>query len=256
MRFDEMKYLVFGRDYKINDKIIIHNPTLGEICDFGELNYVILVNYITMRPYDDMVCLWDHGIDYEDLTNYDIFLRNVKAPGMTVDKTSILFGDLNFENFEIAVNEQNEEVVLTDGTTVIDRGIYQQIVDFVRLINFIEAESANEIKPGSLATKKYLIERMRKKQEFNAKKEFKQNIANITSALVNRPNTNLTYKSAEDLHISQLYDSFYRIMKDDNAHYVRQAIYGGTISSKDVDNSMLEWFGTITKQNRDKEKER
>lgn len=174
---------------------------------------------------------------------------------MTVDKTSILFGDLNFENFEIAINEQNDEVILTDGISIIDRSIYQQIVDFVRFINFIDTENPNEIKPGSLATKKYLIERMRKKQEFNAKKEFKQHISNITSALVNRPNTNLTYKSAQDLHISQLYDSFYRIMKDDNAHYVRQAIYGGTISSKDVDNSILEWFGNIAKQN-NKEKER
>ena len=173
---------------------------------------------------------------------------------MTVDKTGILFGDLNFENYEIAINEQNEEVILTDGTSVIDRAIYQQIVDFVRFINFIDAESPNDIKPGSLATKKYLIERMRKKQKFNAKKEFQQHISNITSALVNRPNTNLTYQSAGDLHISQLYDSFYRIMKDDNAHYVRQAIYGGTISSKDVDNSMLEWFGSIAKQNKEKER--
>lgn len=59
MRFDELKYLICGRDYKINDKITVRNPTIGEISDFGELNYVILVNYITMRPYDDMVCLWD-----------------------------------------------------------------------------------------------------------------------------------------------------------------------------------------------------
>ena len=256
MRFDEMKYLIFGGDYKINDKITVRNPTLKEISEFGELNYVILVNYITMRPYDDMVCLWDHGIDYEDLTNYDMFLRNVKAPGMTVDKTSILFGDLNFENYEIAVNKQNDEIILTDGTSVIDRSIYQQIVDFVRFINFIDAEIFNEIKPSSLSTKKYLIERMRKKQAFNAKKEFKYHIANITSALVNRSNTNLTYQSARDLHISQLYDSFYRIMKDDNVHFVKQGIYGGTISSKDVDNSTLEWFGAIAKQRKEIEKER
>ena len=59
MRFDELKYLVGGRDFKINDKITVRNPTISEIGEFGELNYVILVNYITMRPYDDMVCLWD-----------------------------------------------------------------------------------------------------------------------------------------------------------------------------------------------------
>lgn len=254
MRFNELKYLVMGKDYKINDNIIIHNPTLGEISEFDEMNYVILVNYITMRPYDDMVSLWDHGIDYEDLTDYDIFIRNVKAPGMTPEKTSILFGDLDFSEYEIAINEQNDEVVLTNGVNTIDRGIYQQIVDFIRFINFIETDNPNEIKPGSLSTKKYLIKRMRKKQEFNAKKEFKQNIASLASAIVNSPNTSLTYNDVENMHIGQLYDSFYRNLKRDNAHYVRQAIYGGTVSSKDVDNSVLEWFGSISKQSKEKER--
>ncbi len=254
MRFDELKYLIFGNDFKINDNIIIHNPTLQEISDFGEMNYVILINYVTMRPYDDMVSLWDHGIDYEELTDYDIFLRNMKAPGMTKDKTSILFGDLDFTEYEIAINPQNNEVVLTNGVNMIDKGIYQLIVDFIRFINYIDTDNPNEIKPGSLGTKKYLIKRMRKKQEFNAKKEFKQNIANIASAIINMPNTSYSYKDVENLHIAQLYDSFYRILKRDNSHYVRQAIYGGTISSKDVDNSVLEWFGSISKQNKEKER--
>lgn len=256
MQLDELKYLILGQDYKINDKIIVHNPTIAEISEFGEFNYLALINYIVMRPYDDMVNLWDEGIDYETVSDFELFIRNVLSLGFTPKYSSILFGDLDFGTFTVGVNPQNEELIITNGEVVIDRNIYQQIVDYVRFINYIDSEIQNEIKPGSLATKKYLIKRMRRKQEFNAKKEPKQHIANLVSSLVNIPNTNYSYEGVMELHISQLYDSFYRVMKRDGSHYVKQAIYGGTINPKDIDNSVLEWFGSISKQNKDKEKER
>jgi len=255
-QLDELKYLILGQDYKINDKVIIHNPTIAEISDFGEFNYLALVNYVVMRPYDDMVNLWDEGIDYETVSDFELFIRNVLSLGFTPEYSRLLFGDLNFSTFNVGINPQNEELMITDGDVIIDRNVYQQIVNYVRFINYIDSEIQNEIKPASLATKKYLIKRMRRKQEFNAKKEPKQHIANLVSSLVNIPNTNYSYEGVMGLHISQLYDSFYRIMKRDNSHYVKQAIYSGTINPKDIDNSVLEWFGSISKQKKENEKER
>lgn len=249
MQLDELKYIISGDDYVINDKLVIHNPTIGEIKEFGEFNYVAMVNYIIMRPYDDMVALWDQGIDYETVTDFEMFIRNMKSPDMNPDVSKIFFGDLDFRNFEVTINPANDELILYDGETIIDRYIYYQIVDFIRFINYIDSDNPNEIKPGSESTKKYLIKRMRKKQEFNAKKIPKQNIASIVSSVINVPNTAYTYESVKALHIGQFYDCFYRIIKRDNSHYVKQAIYAGTISSKDVDSSTLEWFESISKHN-------
>ncbi len=254
-QLDELKYLVFGEDYIINDKLRIHNPTIGEIAAFGEFNYMALINSVVMRPYDDMVNLWEQGIDYETVTDYDLFIRNMKSPEMVPKMTEILFPSIDFRKFEVTINPQNDEVVLFDGKCIIDKNIYYQIVDFVRFIHYIDSEIVNEIKPGSESVKKYLIKRMKKKQEFNAKKPLKQNIANIASALCNTENTAIGYDNIKDCHISQMYDSFYRVLKRDACKNINHAIYGGVVSSKDIDSSSLEWYGSIAKQN-NKEKER
>ena len=44
--------LYFGDDYIINDKIKIHQPTIGEIVDYGEAEYFSMVHTITAIPSD------------------------------------------------------------------------------------------------------------------------------------------------------------------------------------------------------------
>ncbi len=250
-QLDELKYLNFGEDFITSNGIRIRNPLISEIKEIGEFRYLALVNTIIMRPYDDMVNLWDSGIDYETVREYEIFVRNVL--GLPQEITQILFGDLDYSKFKISANPTNGDAVITDGQVIIDEAIYQQIADYIRFIHFIEKDDPNEIKPANLGTKKYLIKRMRRKQERNTKKQPTQHLANIVSSMVNESNFPYDYSTVGDLHIGQLYNSFYRIMKHDNSKYIKQAIYGGTISSKDVDNSVLEWFGTIAKHNFNKE---
>lgn len=250
-QLNELSYLNFGDDFVTTNGIIVRNPLISEIKEIGEFRYLTLVNMVIMRPYDDMVNLWDSGIDYEEITDYEIFMRN--TIGLPKQATEILFGDLDFSKMRIIPNPSNGNPVMSDGKIIIDEMIYNQIVDFIRFIHFIDKESSDEIKPGNLGTKKYLIKRMRRKQEKNAKKPPVQHLSNIISSLVNDSNFPYNYSTVRDLHIGQLYNSFYRIVKHDNSNYIKQAIYGGTISSKDIDNSVLEWFGTIAKHNNKKE---
>lgn len=102
---DEMKYLVFGDDFVTSNGIVVHNPTISEINDFGVFNYLALVNLIIMRPYDDMVNLWEQGIDYEEVSDYEMFVRNVLGLDQSISK--LFFGDLNFQEFRFQINPQN-----------------------------------------------------------------------------------------------------------------------------------------------------
>lgn len=74
-----MKNNLIGRKkYKINDKIIIHIPTLSEIrglSDEDEMNYnKSIIDFITTST-DYMVELYDCGINFEDLEDdYSFFI--------------------------------------------------------------------------------------------------------------------------------------------------------------------------------------
>ena len=44
--------LYFGDDYVINDHIKIHQPTIGELADYGEASYFSMIHTLTATPSD------------------------------------------------------------------------------------------------------------------------------------------------------------------------------------------------------------
>ena len=48
---DELQ-LYFGDDYVINDYIKITQPTIGQVVDYGEAQYVSMVHTLTAIPSD------------------------------------------------------------------------------------------------------------------------------------------------------------------------------------------------------------
>ncbi len=60
--FDELK-MYFGEDYRVNDYVTVHTPTVGEIAEFGEQKYYSVVSVLTAIPSDMKSLLFDRGID-------------------------------------------------------------------------------------------------------------------------------------------------------------------------------------------------
>ena len=81
--------LYFGNDYVINDKLKIKQPTIGEIVDFGEAQYFSVVHTITAIPSDMKSQLWDIGLDWTELEDFELFI--MLAPTLSIDKTKLLF---------------------------------------------------------------------------------------------------------------------------------------------------------------------
>lgn len=65
-----------GRDIYITEKIIIKQPTLGEIEEFGEELYFRTIQTFTSVGADLKWQLWDYyHIDYTKISDYDLFIR-------------------------------------------------------------------------------------------------------------------------------------------------------------------------------------
>lgn len=278
---DRTHYCIAGNDFKVNDNITIHNPTLQEIIDFGERNYERLCGLITMRPYDDMVNLWDRGIDYTQVKDYDLFLSNIRH--LDTSLSSLLFGELDFTKFQILTtiptkdetegfsdsidNVENEMITseqqnnnkdntseiiepmrvilyqqLEDGTeVVIDEAIYNNIVDYVRVINDIDPKIEYDV--GNNAAKMFLIERMRTKIKRASKKPYQPKLCNYISAIV-AMGVGYTYSSIMELKISQLYDLFKRIIKIEEYRNLMGAAHAGAKLTGD-DKQRLNWYGSL-----------
>ena len=241
--FDQLRHIIRGEDYRINQFINIHNPTLREVCDFGESEYTALVGALTARPYDLMVQLDDAGINYMDVSDYQVFLD--VFPSLSLEQSRILLGDLSPSSYQIAVHNETKRVVLINPETqsIIDEAIYIDMVNFVRKIHYIDEKI--EFDAGNETTRKYLIKRARKKQKKNNGQVQSSVYSDMISALVNTPGCKYDYSSIFNLTISQFYNSFLRVNKLKALDNTLHGVYAGTISYNDLNKSDLNMASNI-----------
>lgn len=126
-RNDELK-IYRGEDFVVSKHIILHQPTLNEICDYGERDYYSMIYNFTATPQFLKVQLWDMGIDYTEITPYQLFYQLLYKM-YSQEKTSIIFGDLDFSKFQLMQKKDDESIFLYQEVPVGD--IYNLEHEFV-----------------------------------------------------------------------------------------------------------------------------
>ena len=94
--------LFFGEPLEYNG-IKMYQPTIGDILEydekFGESEFWRVLNVFIGNPTMYRLMLWDLGIDWNEISDFELFtilVKNLEQP-----MTEIIFGDLDFTKFEI-----------------------------------------------------------------------------------------------------------------------------------------------------------
>lgn len=233
-----MSSILYKRTVKINDKIYIYIPTVGEIID-NENDYYSVVTILTAMPIDLLVLLDQVGIDFTEINEYELFLLMFESLRST--DTSLVFGDLDFLKFEIAVNQQNGNIVLHDreNNITIDRAIYNKIAGVLRKIHHFEK---NHRKPANEEAKKYMLERAKKKAHRNARREQTSQLEPLITAMVNTKEFKYDYEGVRGLSIYQFNESVRQIVKKVDYDNLMHGVYAGTINTKELSQDDLNWL--------------
>lgn len=232
------KSLLYAHSYPVNDKISINIPTVGEIIE-DEDAYYSVITAIIATPYDFMVQLDDMGIDFDSITEFDLFLLLFRSLQNT--DTRLVFGDLDLSNFTTGINQQNGTIILVDEANdiVIDRAIHDKICRTIRKINHLEKSNR---KPGNGEAKKYMIERARIKQKRAARKPRKSQLEELIIAMVNTEQYKYDYSSTLDLTIYQFNASVHQVIRKINYDNTMIGCYAGTINAKELNQDELNWL--------------
>lgn len=238
---DELQ-LFRGKEYVVNDRIKIHHPTLDDIVTYGEQNYYGLVSRLTSIPSDYKAQLDQLEIDYEEISEFDLFIMLCK--GLNVEETRILFGDLNFQDLNLFKNTNTDQPVLYNESQdfIIDKAIYEVVMEFIRKINGFEKKIE---RAGNASTKKFLIDEAKEQLKKNQNKPFKSILIPLISSLVNSPEFKYDHNSVFNLPIYTFMDSVKRIQKIKSYNGLIQGIYAGNIDSKKLNKDDLNWLGEL-----------
>ena len=271
---DELK-IYRGSDIPITDKIIVTQPTLDQIIEFGEKRYFGAVHCLTGVGADFKWQLWDYyKIDYTTIDDFELFKKIIwqslsskkylhkeltenrekyaeelkkiseeELEEMLINPLSLVLKDIDLADFEEYQSDKNDETILYDKEhdITIDRLVYSQIVDAVRKIHGFKRN--NEI-PGNNATKMIFIEDAREEAMMAAKKPYKSVLKPLISAIAVKTGQ-LGNNSIWNTKIYMFFDAIKRINRIQDATLLLQGAYSGFASLKDIDKNRLDWAGEI-----------
>lgn len=271
---DELE-IYAGCDIKITDKIIVTQPSLLQIREFGERRYFNAVHTLTSVGADLKWQLMDYcNIDYTTIDDYDLFIKLIRRmvasqkrllalwksdpkqyekelsgldnddiKEMMVNPLQLVLQDIDLADFDVYKSNKDDELFLynKEKDITINRLRYNQIVDVVRRIHGFTRN--NEV-PGNEATKLALIEDARDEAMFASKKPYKSILKPLISAL-----SVSTGQCGDDriwnMKINMFFDNIKRTSKIQDAQLLLQGAYSGFASLKGIDKSRLDWAGDI-----------
>jgi hypothetical protein len=229
--------LYFGDDYVINDQIRIKQPTMGDLINYGEAAYFSMVHTITAIPSDSKAMLWDMGIDWCEIEDFELFM--MLSQTLTPDKTGILFGDLDFSKLRPYRNPQNDEIVLADKESgvIIDKLIYKRITNYLCKLHNITPKvekAANKI------TKKVLIDEDRQKRAAAQNKPFKSYLLPLISSI--KVKQGYTRDYVRNMGLFEFFDDVARVQVVDSANHLLNGAYCGMADLSKVDKKEFNWM--------------
>lgn len=271
---DELK-IYRGSDIPITDKIIVIQPTLDQIIEFGEKRYFQAVHQLTGVGADFKWQLWDYfNIDYTTIDDYELFkkmiwhslsskkhiykelmdnqdkyaeeLKKISEEDLTemlVNPLSLILKDVDLADFEEYESDKCQETILYDKEhdITIDRFVYAKIVDAVRKIHGFKR---NDQVPANDITKMFLIDDAREEAMLAAQKPYKSVLRPLISALAAKTGQ-LGNDNIWNVKVNMFFDSIKRINKIQDATLLLQGAYSGFASLKGVDKDRLDWAGEI-----------
>ena len=99
--------VISGDDFVVNENITIHQPSLREIKEFGEKRFFNMIYTICAIPSDVKSQLWDNGIDYMEISDFELFILYTR--NMTSEDTKLILGDLDLSAMEIELELGEDE---------------------------------------------------------------------------------------------------------------------------------------------------
>lgn len=235
--FDSLK-MFFGEDYIVADGVIISQPTVGDIVEYGEEKFYQMLNPFLINPTSFRVTLWQNNIDWTKITDYELFCQLILQLKPTPKDTHLIFGELDFSKFVPFKRQREiednlvEDVVLvnSDQKVIIDEEVYSRLSCYLRtMFNiFPKVEKAK-----GRTTKEWMIE----EDILNSQnqKSSESNLLYMVSFCLNHPGFKYKKNELKDLGIVEFNDSVQRLLIYESTSSLMKGIYSGFVDTSKID---------------------
>lgn len=240
--------LLYADTYTINDDIKVRIPTVGEVIDRQDEYYQILSIFVA-TPFDLMVQLDDLGIDFTQVSKYQLFfelfkeaLEDYKEGGAKA--LDLIWCGCDLKDLFPAINTETQKLMFVNSQrkVVIDERLYRQLRSTLCFLNDIDKKDKT---PANKDAKEFLLERARVKQE-RARRNSKitSELEDYIVALVNSKEFKYDFDTVRDLSLFKFNRSLQQIIKRVNYDQIMQGYYSGNLDIKNISQDTLNWLSS------------
>lgn len=244
MDFDELA-LYFGDDIEINKYIRLHVPTVGEVAEYGEKQYYSTLHLLTAIPSDMKSSLFDVGIDYEEIKDFELFYLLTR--NLTPEKSSIFLYDTDLSKMELVPNEENGQLIMksTISDTVIDELAYTKIAKCLCKIHGIVPKVEHA---ATKTTKKILIDLERQKLAKAAKEPYKSSLKYLISAMMRYPGFKYKTRELKECSMYEFMDAVQGAQVYTSSVALLQGSYSGMVDTSKINKKQFNWMRDIAEE--------
>lgn len=268
-QFDvDLLKIYFGDPYPVSENIIIHQPSIQEIMDYGENEFFGMIYCFIGNTTYRKLSLWQSGIDWNRISDFELFCNLVHL--LPQEKTQILFGDIDFQKFElykievelpeippdkkltrsekrqrlfdefdlrhVFVNEEQQIVITVDVYKIIARVLREMVQMFPK----------SEYTVGKTSKELLIQEELEK----NAKAEREGTkdssiLQPLVSFCVNHPGFKYKKSELRDVQINEFMDSVKRLQIYESTHALYGGMYSGFCDTSKIPRSEFDFMRPI-----------
>ena len=220
MIIDKLKLLA-GDDKVEIDGIVFKQPKLRDIKDIGLQVYYAYISFLLVSVEEYLISIKREDLipffKQHNLTMFDVYRDSPYERQFFID------GEIEFKNGEFFI----------DNTNIINKEIYQKILEIIAEINCLKVNKQQETYANEKARKIAEKIQQAKQKRSSVQSKDSTSLADIISAVASRKES-LNLLNIWDLTIYQLYDHYNRLIAEDefDIHAMNYAYWGGEFKCK------------------------
>lgn len=249
IKFDKLQ-MYFGKPYKVDlgtvkissglfkedvkKSITVYQPTIGKIVDMGEEKFFSSLNAFITNTTSYRLPLWDMGIDWNEISNFDLFLILYKSIDDDVSQMLFKVNMSDFEFYTMTLDGVDIPILYSKkNKVIIDEDVYNHFSQYLQEVFQLKPEE--QLTKDSVM-KKWFIDKDRRHQEREdkKKKEDTSNMQAIISTCVNHAGFKYTLEELKEVGVCFFYDSVQRLQIYESTTALMKGMYSGFVDGSKI----------------------
>ena len=237
----------FGDDYVVNDRITIHQPSIQDFIDSdNESDIYHVIAPFTANTTGYRVQLWDMGIDWNKISNLELFSILIK----TIDfkYSQLIFGNINFSTFNLYEKQNGNEKVLTLYSPEMDLEIDEEIMNkMCKYIQFMfNSYPPEEEFTSSKTLKQELINNDKQKMLLRKKEgDGGQSLLSMISFYLNHPGCKYKKNELREVGYFEFMYNIQRLQIYESTRALFGGMYSGMCDLSKVDKNEFNFMRDV-----------